>query len=118
MAEINRIWLNVNTDNNKITLFDRPRISIHVDEYIWSLIEENIVKPHKLMRSEKQRYLLKIAFQRFDPVRHKYYPLSPYNGQLREDVTPNSTNGWYLREDFADVEERTTCVKQHKECQK
>ena len=90
MAEINRIWLNVNTDNNKITLFGRPRISIHVDEYIWSLIEENIVKPHKLMRSEKQRYLLKIAFQRFDPVRHKYYPLSPYNGQLRQDenITP------------------------------
>ena len=108
MAEINRIWLNVNTDNNKITLFGRPRVSIHVDEYIWSLIEENIVKPHKLMRSEKQRYLLKIAFQRFDPERHKYYPISPYNGQLRQDVTPNSTNGWYLREDFTDAEERTT----------
>lgn len=108
MVEINRVWLNVDTDTNKITLFGRPRVSIRVDEYIWSLIEENIVKPHKLMRSEKQRYLLKIAFQRFDPERHKYYPISPYNGQLRQDVTPNSTNGWYLREDFTDAEERTT----------
>lgn len=66
MVEINRVWLNVDTDTNKITLFDRPRVSIRVDEYIWSLIEEHIVKPHKLMRSEKHRYLLKISFHRFD----------------------------------------------------
>ena len=46
MIEINRVWLNVDTDTNKITLFGRPRVSIRVDEYIWSLIEEHIVKPH------------------------------------------------------------------------
>ena len=108
MVEINRVWLNVDTDTNKITLFSRPRVSIRVDEYIWNLIEEHIVKPHKLMRSEKHKYLLKIAFGRFDPVRHRYYPLSPYNGQLREGVKPDSANGWYAREDFADAEERTT----------
>ena len=108
MVEINRVWLNVDTDTNKITLFSRPRVSIRVDEYIWSLIEEHIVKPHKLMRSEKHKYLLKIAFGRFDPVRHRYYPLSPYNGQLREGVKPDSENGWYPREDFADSEEPTT----------
>ena len=96
MVEINRVWLNVDTDTNKITLFSRPRVSIRVDEYIWSLIEEHIVKPHKLMRSEKHKYLLKIAFGRFDPVRHRYYPLSPYNGQLREGVKPDSENGCSL----------------------
>lgn len=42
MVEINRVWLNVDTDTNKITLFSRPRVSIRVDEYIWSLIEEHI----------------------------------------------------------------------------
>ena len=108
MVEINRVWLNVDTDTNKITLFGRPRVSIHVDEYIWSLIEEHIVKPHKLMRSEKHKYLLKIAFGRFDPVRHQYYPLSPYNGPLLEGVKPDSANGWYPRENFADTEDRTT----------
>lgn len=97
MVEINRVWLNVDTDTNKITLFSRPRVSIRVDEYIWSLIEEHIVKPHKFMRSEKHKYLLKIAFGRFDSVRHQYYPLSPYNGQLREGVKPDSANGWYQR---------------------
>ena len=71
MVEINRVWPNVDTDTNKITLFSRPRVSIRVDEYIWNLIEEHIVKPHKLMRSEKHKYLLKIAFGRFDPVRHR-----------------------------------------------
>ena len=71
MVEIHRVRLNVDTENNyKITLFSRPRVSIHVDEYIWNLIEEHIVKPHKLMRSEKHRYKLKIAFGRFDPVQH------------------------------------------------
>ena len=62
----------------------------------------------KLMRSEKHKYLLKIAFGRFDSVRHRYYPLSPYNGPLREGVKPDSANGWYPREDFADAEERAT----------
>ena len=93
MVEINRVWLNVDTDTNKITLFSRPRVSIRVDEYIWSLIEAHIVKPHKLMRSEKHKYLLKIAFGRFDSVRHRYYPLSPYNGPLREGVSFPRTTG-------------------------
>ena len=39
---------------------------------------------------------------------HRYYPLSPYNGQLREGVKPDSANGWYPREDFADAAERAT----------
>ena len=64
MVKIHRIWFNTERmdreDHYKITLFSRPRVSIHVDEYIWSFIEENIVKPHKLMRSEKHGYLLDI----------------------------------------------------------
>ena len=48
MVKIHRIWFNTERmdreDHYKITLFSRPRVSIHVDEYIWSFIEENIVK--------------------------------------------------------------------------
>lgn len=108
MVKINRVWLNVDTDTNRITLFGRPRVSIRVDEYIWSLIEEHIVKPHKLMCSEKYGYILKISFDLFNPARHQYYPFSPYNGLLREGIMPDSANGWYLREDFAEAEDRTT----------
>ena len=68
MVKIHRIWFNTERmdreDHYKITLFSRPRVSIHVDEYIWSFIEENIVKPHKLMRSEKHGYLLDISFDK------------------------------------------------------
>ena len=114
MVEINRVWLNVDTDTNKITLFGRPRVSIRVDEYIWNLIEEHIVKPHKLMRSEKHKYQLKIAFGRFDPVQHRYYPLSPYNGPLREGVEMDSANRSYFREDFAGGKDRTTWFSPNK----
>ena len=72
-----------------------------MDEYIWSFIEENIVKPHKLMRSEKHGYLLNLAFRRFEPPKHRYFPLSPYNGLLREGVEMDSANRSYFREDFA-----------------
>ena len=81
MVKIHRIWFNTERmdreDHYKITLFSRPRVSIHVDEYIWSFIEENIVKPHKLMRSEKHGYLLDISFDQFDPAKHRYYPRFP-----------------------------------------
>ena len=94
MVKIYRIWFNTERmdreDHYKITLFSRPRVSIHVDEYIWSFIEENIVKPHKLMRSEKHGYLLNISFGQFDPAKHRYFPLSPYNGPLREGVEMDS----------------------------
>jgi len=85
-----------------------------VDEYIWSFIEENIVKPHKLMRSEKHGYLLDISFDQFDPAKHRYYPLSPYNGPLREGVEMDSANRSYFREDFVGGKERTTWFSPNK----
>ena len=118
MVKIHRIWFNTERmdreDHYKITLFSRPRVSIHVDEYIWSFIEENIVKPHKLMRSEKHEYLLDIAFGQFDPAKHRYYPLSPYNGPLREGVEMDSANRSYFREDFAGGKDRTTWFSPNK----
>ena len=118
MIKIYRIWFNTDRVDReghyKITLFSRPRVSIHVDEYIWSFIEENIVKPHKLMRSDKHGYLLNLAFSRFEPAKHRYFPLSPYNGPLREGVEMESSKSSYFREDFADAEERTTWFSPNK----
>lgn len=118
MVKIYRIWFNTERmdreDHYKITLFSRPRVSIHVDEYIWSFIEENIVKPHKLMRSEKHGYLLNISFDQFDPAKHRYFPLSPYNGLLREGVEMDSANRSYFREDFAGGKDRTTWFSPNK----
>ena len=108
MVEIHRVWVNVDTeDDYKIRLFNRPRVSIHVDEYIWNFIKENIVKPHKIMRSENNNYMLSIAYNLFDPEKQRYFPLSPYNGQLRDEIKMDSANGWYFREDFSDGKKRT-----------
>ena len=108
MVKIHRIWFNTERmdreDHYKITLFSRPRVSIHVDEYIWSFIEENIVKPHKLMRSEKHGYLLDISFDQFDPAKHRYFPLSSYNGLLREGVEMDSANRSYFRDKGVNVD--------------
>ena len=49
MVEINRVWLNVDTDTNKITLF-ASRVSIRVDgQYICSCIEG----AHRELRSSR-----------------------------------------------------------------
>ena len=113
MVKIHRVWLNVvrednREDNYKIKLFYRPRVSIRVDEYIWNFIEENVVKPRKIMRSKNYGYLLDIAFNSFDLERHRYFPFSPYNGQLRDEVKKDGTNELYFREDFVGGKERTT----------
>jgi hypothetical protein len=50
MIKITRLWNDVD-DQNNITLFDRPRVSIKADEYIWGLIEQNIVVPKKSMKA-------------------------------------------------------------------
>ena len=118
MVKIYRIWFNTERmdreDHYKITLFSRPRVSIHVDEYIWSFIEENIVKPHKLMRSEKHGYLLNISFDQFDPQNTDIFRFLPYNGLLREGVEMDSANRSYFREDFAGGKDRTTWFSPNK----
>ena len=108
MVRLQRIWLNVD-DNYKIRLFFRPRVSIHVDKYIWNLIEKNIVEPRKIMQSSRYDYQLVIAFDRFDTERQRYFPLSPYNGELKDTVTTSSQSYHrYFREDFIGGEQRTT----------
>jgi hypothetical protein len=44
VIKITRLWSDVD-DQDNITLFNRPRVSIKVDEYIWDLIERNIEPP-------------------------------------------------------------------------
>ena len=119
MVKIHRIWFNTERmdreDHYKITLFSRPRVSIHVDEYIWSFIEENIVKPHKLMRSENTRSsgwtfrLTSLTRQNTDIFRFPHT-----TGLLREGVEMDGANRSYFREDFAGGKDRTTWFSPNK----
>ena len=55
-----------------------------------------------------------IAFGQFDPAKHRYFPLSSYNGLLREGVEMDSANRSYFREDFAGGKDRTTWFSPNK----
>lgn len=59
-------------------------------------------------------YLLDISFDQFDPAKHRYFPLSSYNGLLREGVEMDSANRSYFREDFAGGKDRTTWFSPNK----
>ena len=109
MVEINRVWLNVDTDTNKITLFSRPRVSIRVDEYIWNLIEEHIVKPHMLIDTVGMSTLflpdLQYHFHDMDPnwvVNHAYnvasYILANDNPIQDGETVDGVENGQMSRE--------------------
>lgn len=52
--------------------------------------------------------------QLIDPAKHRYFPLSSYNGLLREGVEMDSANRSYFREDFAGGKDRTTWFSPNK----
>ena len=55
MITLMRLWSN-SDDSNNITLLNRPRISIKVDEYVWGIIEQNIVIQKKMRWNVKYTY--------------------------------------------------------------
>jgi hypothetical protein len=94
-----------------LNLLNRPRISIKVDEYIWSLIEQNIVIPKKIMQSDKYDYNLVVSFDEYNAENHKFSRFSPYNGSLKENAvlsTYHNPNEYYSHDDFVGGAEQTT----------
>lgn len=109
MIKILRLWRNVD-DNDSVTLLDRPRVSIKVDEYVWGLIEQNIVIPKKIMQSSSHDYELVVSLSKYSPEINKSSPFSPYNGALKENaISPTNRNTikFYWHEDFVDGEGKT-----------
>ncbi len=110
MVTIKRLWSNID-DNFNLILLNRPRISIKVDEYIWGIIEKNIVIPKNIMRSKKYDYELVVSLAKYNPENCRFYPISPYNGSLKENVTTSIYGNHkkrYAQEDFVGGEEKTT----------
>lgn len=64
MVEIHCVWLSVDTDNNKITLFGRPRVSIHVDEQI----VERYGTPEQLAEYRRKETLFRIPGEQSAPM--------------------------------------------------
>lgn len=109
MITLMRLWLN-SDDSNNITLLKRPRISIKVDEYVWDIIEQNIVIPKKVMQSNRYDYNLVVCLDTYTPERIHFAKQSPYNGLLKEEVisTDQSPHKLFSLADFVDGEKRTT----------
>jgi hypothetical protein len=113
MVKIERLWpgLDHQDEQYNITLLNRPRVSIKVDEYIWKMMEQNIIVPKKIMQSSLYDYVLAVSLNKYCPETCRFFPPSPYNGSLKEKVTPSTyRNPKKLceREDFISGEERTT----------
>lgn len=109
MIALMRLWSNSDNSNN-ITLLNRPRISIKVDEYVWDIIEQNILIPKKVMQSVHYDYNLVVSLEPYAPETMRFAQQSPYNGLLKEEVilTYQSPHKLFSRTDFVDGEKRTT----------
>ncbi len=109
MVKIKRLWSGVD-DQYNVTLHNRPRISIKVDEYIWEIIEQNIVIPKKIMRSKCYDYELVVSLHKYNSKNCRSFPLSAYNGSLKENAIIYSYyyGDFCACEGFVEGEERTT----------
>ncbi|BDR52917.1 hypothetical protein KIM372_08240 [Bombiscardovia nodaiensis] len=104
MIEITRLWPPVNTDH-ELAVLDRPRTSMEIDWYVWSLFEEHIVIPKKIMQSSKYDYVLVVALSQYDETA-RFFPYSPYNGELLETATMTPI-GYYRFDDYVNGVGRT-----------
>ena len=94
--------------NHNITICFRPRVSFHVDQYIWSVIEKNIIEPKKILKYRNNNYSLCIHLHPYRKGHKLYVPYyTPYNGELEEDAKPNDLNLLPIN-NYVDYKKRNT----------
>ena len=70
---LRRLWVNLDDDQNLI-LLNRPRVSFEIDQYVWNIIEQGIVIPNGIMKSEKHDYVL-VNYQFIDCLFQKKFSM-------------------------------------------
>lgn len=70
---------------NYKSLLARPRVSHKVSEYVFDFINENILKPNKVLQSDKYVYILTLSFSPSIPKNRKFpFPYtSPFATETR-----------------------------------
>ena len=70
---------------NYKNLLTRPRISHKVSEYVFDFINENLLKPNKVLQSDKYIYVLTLSFSSSIPKNRKFpFPYtSPFATKTR-----------------------------------
>lgn len=105
---LRRLWVNLDDDQNLI-LLNRPRVSFEIDQYVWNIIEQGIVIPNGIMKSEKYDYVLVVSLSKYNSDTDLSFVPSPYNGILRDAtlLSVNKTSDLlYKRADFVDGQTR------------
>jgi hypothetical protein len=70
---------------NYKSLLTRPRISYKVSEYVFEFINEQILKPNKVLQSDKYIYKLTLSFS-FEIPKNRKFPFpytSPFSAKTR-----------------------------------
>ena len=107
MIKITKFW-DQQDKNHNITICFRPRVSFHVDQYIWSVSEKNIIEPKKIMKYRNNNYSLCIHLHPYRKGHKLYVPYyTPYNGELEEDAKPNDINLLPIN-NYVDYKKRNT----------
>ncbi len=64
-------------------LYTRPRVSHKISEYVFSFINEKILKPNRIMQSDKFIFKFVLYFLYGIPPNHKIIYKSPYSTSMR-----------------------------------
>ncbi|MFN8251916.1 MAG: hypothetical protein U0V75_08525 [Ferruginibacter sp.] len=76
--EVSRI-----TNNDLDSLFKRPRVSHKISEYVLSYLDEKILKPNRILQSEKQIYWFTLSFSFSIPKPNRILYKSPFSTHTR-----------------------------------
>lgn len=66
-----------------IGLLQRPRVSHKISEYVFSFIDENILKPNRILQSDKRIYWFTLSFSFSIPKPNRILYTSPFSTKTR-----------------------------------
>jgi hypothetical protein len=76
--EISRI-----TDADLVSLLQRPRVSFKISEYVLSFLDETILKPNRILQSDKHIYWFTLSFSFSIPNPNRILYKSPFSSKTR-----------------------------------
>ncbi|MFK8273804.1 hypothetical protein [Capnocytophaga canimorsus] len=81
----NKFFIKINIVETIIE--DFPKYSYHITEYIWSFLEERILKPKKIWLEDKYVYYFGIIINKIHP-QAKYFQENVFNSENVKFLTP------------------------------
>jgi len=86
------------------SLLTRPRISHKVSEYVFDFVNENLLKPNKILQSDKYIYEFTFSFSFLIPKSRKFPYTSPFATNTRLYFSQNGFRTFEKVEKWATIE--------------